>query len=621
MNKLRFVINNLLYDIPYVVRHIIPDAARRFPILLLTSLNIFTLFGTSDDALVAGVLDLAGRLLPDPPSISEAADDASYAGNREIAAADGAQSAWYLGFAQELLTPEDFGEKTYYAGGTFSRPAVMRKTKTGLCVPLREKASDIYARAAALHDGTGRGISVIAVADCIGLSNADVREIRARVAEKAGGAFTFSDITVAATHDHSSIDTQGIWTDSPRKAVQNYFSRLFLRERGKTEQGADADYMEFLYETVSDTILRACRGMESGSLTFARKDGMDDYLRFLNRSNLQTVIGEMDRFVFTPDDPQHRPTMLVHFTAHPYYTAFVRNEAQGQRGDQLSGDYVAYMGDVIEEAGYNFLFLNGSVAGSYPEPERFVNLQFNEHTERDRAMRVYGTALGRIALAMTKTQDEIFADPLLYDAEEEQEARRVYDEAVEQEIQWTAETFGETITRDNFPPFHCWYADWQPISETALSPRLDTAMREVRFKAENPLIRLIGKLGIVHYRILREGRDYYTISETGVLRFGDGKDAVTLALVPGELFPELEAGGAMLTAEGSCRKTAFGYPTIRGMFGENTVVVGLANDAIGYILPDNDYAMMLDFEAHYHEWLSLGGSTASALFEALRTFA
>ena len=57
------------------------------------------------------------------------------------------------------------------------------------------------------------------------------------------------------------------------------------------------------------------------------------------------------------------------------------------------------------------------------------------------------------------------------------------------------------------------------------------------------------------------------------------------------------------------------------MFGERTVVFGLANDAIGYILPDNDYAMMLDFNAHYHELLSLGKGTASALFAALQSLA
>ena len=45
------------------------------------------------------------------------------------------------------------------------------------------------------------------------------------------------------------------------------------------------------------------------------------------------------------------------------------------------------------------------------------------------------------------------------------------------------------------------------------------------------------------------------------------------------------------------------------------IIFGLANDAIGYIIPDNDYAMALAF-GHYHETLSLGEKTALTLTQA-----
>ena len=41
---------------------------------------------------------------------------------------------------------------------------------------------------------------------------------------------------------------------------------------------------------------------------------------------------------------------------------------------------------------------------------------------------------------------------------------------------------------------------------------------------------------------------------------------------------------------------------------------GLANDAIGYVVPDNDYCMGLVFN-HYQETLSLGKNTASFLMK------
>ena len=42
---------------------------------------------------------------------------------------------------------------------------------------------------------------------------------------------------------------------------------------------------------------------------------------------------------------------------------------------------------------------------------------------------------------------------------------------------------------------------------------------------------------------------------------------------------------------------------------------GLANDAVGYIVPDNDYSMRL-LDGHYHETLSLGDETGSTLIKS-----
>ena len=47
---------------------------------------------------------------------------------------------------------------------------------------------------------------------------------------------------------------------------------------------------------------------------------------------------------------------------------------------------------------------------------------------------------------------------------------------------------------------------------------------------------------------------------------------------------------------------------------------GLANDAIGYVIPDNDYCMSVAFD-HYHELISLGETTASTLMRAFALLA
>ena len=83
-------------------------------------------------------------------------------------------------------------------------------------------------------------------------------------------------------------------------------------------------------------------------------------------------------------------------------------------------------------------------------------------------------------------------------------------------------------------------------------------------------------------------------------------------MVPGEFCCDLLTGGASLYAAGSVTKTDFGIPSLREIFGEDTMVFGLANDAIGYIVPDNDYTMG-DPMNHYHELVSLGYKTGSSV--------
>jgi hypothetical protein len=98
-------------------------------------------------------------------------------------------------------------------------------------------------------------------------------------------------------------------------------------------------------------------------------------------------------------------------------------------------------------------------------------------------------------------------------------------------------------------------------------------------------------------------KDGLIATETSITRVG----SAWIAAVPGELLPELgllikaemKAAGALLAA-----------------------VVGLANDEIGYILPEEDYLYPdnpYEPGEHYEETMSLGPQTASRLLAALRS--
>ena len=83
-------------------------------------------------------------------------------------------------------------------------------------------------------------------------------------------------------------------------------------------------------------------------------------------------------------------------------------------------------------------------------------------------------------------------------------------------------------------------------------------------------------------------------------------DSCWLATVPGELLPKL---GLQIKAE------------LKQAGAEMAVVIGLANDEIGYILPQDDYIYPDNpFEPgeHYEETMSVGPEAAARLIAALR---
>jgi len=92
-------------------------------------------------------------------------------------------------------------------------------------------------------------------------------------------------------------------------------------------------------------------------------------------------------------------------------------------------------------------------------------------------------------------------------------------------------------------------------------------------------------------------------TEANLLKIGDA----WLASVPGELLPKLG-----LKIKGELRKAGAGLP----------VVLGLANDELGYILPDEDFVYPENpFQPgdHYEETNSIGPTIGSNLLGAIQS--
>lgn len=483
-------------------------------------------------------------------------------------AAPGAK--WSLGQSSISLVPENWNEYNLFLGGFISEQNFFTND-------VREVLDDMKVRVIALNDGSGRGTAIFATIDSIGVSNGDIRHIRGMLQDFAAEN-DINSINLFATHTHSGIDTQGLWTDIFRKWPKNIFSAF----TGiiETEQGTDPEYMEFFYSKVCEAITEAVDSMAEGSMTFARKDIGEKYFSNKNRPSCSSIDTELKRFVFTPDDASIMPTIIVNMSAHPDVVGLA-TEDDPTKGHGVSGDYIYYMGETINNAGYNFMFFNGSIAGIYigrvsAKADRRVDIAAN-----------YGREIGKMVLGMTMTQEEILADDYLMSLNLTPEQTEGY----------------------NYTP---WYEGWQPAEETAVAPILNIKLAKVEINVTNPVIKAAGKLGVVNYLIKKSGNDYYVTTEIGYMEIGEDVKAV---FVPGEICTDLVYGGNALTSDGSVNNEDYTGQTLCEIFGDDILIFGLANDAVGYIVPENDYSMALAF-GHYQELLSLGETEATVMFEA-----
>jgi hypothetical protein len=154
-----------------------------------------------------------------------------------------------------------------------------------------------------------------------------------------------------------------------------------------------------------------------------------------------------------------------------------------------------------------------------------------------------------------------------------------------------AEAMGDILARAALDALH-------GVRATAVG-MLEHARREFSIPMENPLFHMATAGGLFPHALTDEG----TVStEANLLKIGP----VWLAGVPGELLPKL---GLTLKAE------------LWQAGAQVAGVIGLANDELGYILPQEDYVYPGDpFEPgdHYEETMSVGPEAGPRLLSALR---
>ncbi|MGN0447295.1 MAG: hypothetical protein ACI4GC_01965 [Acutalibacteraceae bacterium] len=497
--------------------------------------------------------------------------DNFYEGTASFISSAPADACWSLGQAEKSLVPENYGEYELYLGGFMSGQNFFTND-------LREILDDMKVRVIALSDGTGRGTSVFATVDSIGVSNGDIRQIRGMLSDFAKEN-DINSINIFSTHSHSCIDTQGLWTDIFGKWPGNIFNSV--TGIGEQQQGTDEKYMEFFRGKVCEAVEDAVASMTKGEMTYAVKDIGERYFSNKNRPSATSLDTQLKRFVFTPYDEDIRPTIILNMSAHPDVVGLATKD-DPTKGHGLSGDYIYYIGEVLNNAGYDFMFFNGAICGIY-----IGRIPVKADTRLDIAAN-YGREIGKMTLAMTMSKDEITADEYLMS------------------LNFDADKTEET----GYVP---WYENWTPTDEEELEPIFNIRLKKVEIKVTNPIILAAGKLSLVNHliKVTNDGKNVIT-TEIGYIEMGN---RVKIAMLPGEFCTDLAYGGDSLTADGSFSGDEFTGKTLSEIFGDDIIVFGLANDAIGYIVPDNDYCLCIAFD-HYQESISLGENTASTIMKA-----
>lgn len=148
-----------------------------------------------------------------------------------------------------------------------------------------------------------------------------------------------------------------------------------------------------------------------------------------------------------------------------------------------------------------------------------------------------------------------------------------------------------------------------------LSPVLNVMHRDIFIEPENSILTLACEINLVNNRIFTKGPAFTTpvmATELGYIEFGN---RVGFALFPGEFYPET-FWGTDITNNTNWDGTEWQFDSLyNSVEGVDVHCVSLANDAIGYVLTDNNFAFMghIIGEEIADEVLSVGKHTGSFL--------
>ena len=186
-------------------------------------------------------------------------------------------------------------------------------------------------RAVWLDDNSGRGGVILCSVDCVGISSADINDMRARLDDftKDSGCRA---IHIMSTHTHAAPDTLGLW--GPLAVC-----------------GKNPDYMQAVSDSIYEAVHRAYETKRDGKLYYG--SASIPGIQYDSRDP-QVFSDKLDQFRF--EDESGHSVRIFRFDIHP--------EALGGDNALISADFPYYMSKYIkEDTGDDTVFFAGAVGG------------------------------------------------------------------------------------------------------------------------------------------------------------------------------------------------------------------------------------------------------------------
>ena len=156
---------------------------------------------------------------------------------------------------------------------------------------------------------------------------------------------------------------------------------------------------------------------------------------------------------------------------------------------------------------------------------------------------------------------------------------------------------------------------------TSVHPRLSIRAHEVELGIDNFMLSLATLIGVVASDPTLHLTPPFIryLSEVAFIQLGNA----TITAIPGELYPEIAVGGIENPIGADYTIAPVEVPHLRSQLpGQVNLMVNLANDAIGYIIPKSEWDSSAPWiygatEETYGEIVSLGPETAPAIHKAI----